>query len=201
MARPVCAACGRPRSACLCGLRVPVTHRVPVCILQHPAEARQAKGSVDLLRLCLRDCRILALPEPARQDGPQDLPADVAQQVLGVPGSVLVYPGAALLPEAPPVPMGREVGQLVLIDATWRKSLRLLLAYPSLQALPRLALAPASPGLYAALRRAPQPGAQRSTLEAACLALAQVDGDAHGVEPLLQAFERWVRQAAAHREA
>jgi DTW domain-containing protein len=85
---------------------------------------------------------------------------------------------------------------LVVLDATWRKSRKLLHCNPLLGTLPRLSLQAPPPSLYASLRKAQQPQHQRSTLEATALALQQLEDDAARYQPLLAAFEGFV--AAQH---
>ena len=81
---------------------------------------------------------------------------------------------------------------LVVLDGTWRKSRKMLQRNPLLQALPRLSLTPLAPSRYS-VRKAHQPH-QRSTLEAACAALAQLEGDSDKFSPLLAAFDGFVAQ-------
>jgi DTW domain-containing protein YfiP len=80
----------------------------------------------------------------------------------------------------------------VVLDATWRKSRKMLHQSPALQRLPRLALDDAPAGRYT-IRKAHAPG-QLSTLEATCAALAQLEGDAARWQPLLAAFDGFVAQ-------
>jgi DTW domain-containing protein YfiP len=84
--------------------------------------------------------------------------------------------------------------RLVLLDGTWRKTRKLLHANPLLQALPRWPL-PAPPPSRYTIRRAQRPG-QRSTLEAACLALGHLEGEPARYLPLLSAFDGWVAEQA-----
>ena len=81
---------------------------------------------------------------------------------------------------------------LVVVDGTWRKSRKMLQRNPLLQALPRLSLTPLAPSRYS-VRKAHQPH-QRSTLEAACAALAQLESDFDKFSPLLAAFDGFVAQ-------
>ena len=66
---------------------------------------------------------------------------------------------------------------------------------PGLQDLPRLALHDVPASAYR-IRKAHAPH-QLSTLEAAAVALAQLEGDAGQYRPLLQAFDGFVQQQAA----
>lgn len=98
------------------------------------------------------------------------------------------------VPAPPPLQAGllKEPGKLrlVVLDGTWRKSRKMLYLNPLLHALPRLPLADV-PASHYAIRKAHAPD-QLSTLEAACHALAQLEGTQRGVQPLLDAFDRFV---------
>jgi tRNA-uridine aminocarboxypropyltransferase len=185
--RPTCARCALPARMCLCALVVPVRNELDVLVLQHPGEVDQAKGSLRLLRLSLARCRVVV--------GETFEPAALRELLGGdVSGSALLYPAGGLagdgaaLPAAPP-------RQLVVLDGTWRKSLRMLCANPLLQSLPRWAVAPSDAARYAALRKAPRRD-QLSTLEATCAALASIEGVPARYAPLLDAFGRFVADRA-----
>jgi DTW domain-containing protein YfiP len=127
--------------------------------LQHPQEQRHAKNSVALLRLSLAHCDVVV--------GERFAP-DVLQAMLHRPGrdTLLLYPDvpAAPAPSAPAPAAGTPL-RLVVLDATWRKSLRMLLEHPALAALPRLLLVAPEPTRYRAIRAARRAD-QVSTLEA-----------------------------------
>lgn len=185
--RPRCATCELPLSTCLCALVARVDNRVDVLVLQHPLEVREAKGSARLMRLCLARCEVVV--------GETFEPAVLAA-LLHAPGrrSALLYPGYA--EAAAPDLAADAVTQLVVLDGTWRKSLKMLMSNPLLQALPRLALNPSSTGRYRTLRKARLP-TQLSTLEATCEALAMLDADAARYAPMREAFGRFVDDRAA----
>lgn len=182
---------------CLCQWITPVANEVAVLILQDPQEAHQAKGSATLLQLSLQRCQRLA--------GHTFAPTVLSNAHAGMHTAVLLYPpdppGSAvpLLPPAPwpAQPVAPRHLQLVVLDATWRKSRRLLYTHPWLQTLPRWSLLAPPPSRYA-IRQAEQP-TQRSTLEATCLALQQLEANLPRYQPLLQAFDRFVAQQAAWR--
>lgn len=147
-------------------------------ILQDPQEQQQAKGTAPLLQRCLRrvECRIGEHFEP---------PA-------ALHGVALLYPetpGDRDLPMPPPWP-DQAPHTLVLLDGTWRRSRRLLYLNPWLQRLPRLALMTPPPSRYA-IRRAHSPR-QRSSLEAAALALAQLEQASARYAPLWQAMDAFI---------
>ncbi|MFL6697239.1 MAG: tRNA-uridine aminocarboxypropyltransferase [Vitreoscilla sp.] len=185
--RARCAACGLPARTCVCALVVRVGNQVEVLVLQHPGETDEAKNSVRLLGLSLARCRVVV--------GEAFEPA-VLLALLGggVSGNALLYPTE---PSAAPQELGSTARpkRLVVLDGTWRKTLRMLHANPLLQSLPRWSIAPSGPARYAALRKARLPS-QLSTLEATCAALAQIEQAPARYESLLQAFERFVRQGA-----
>lgn len=184
----------RPLPTCLCALVRPTAHRTEVLVLQHPQEQRQAKNSVALLRLSLAHCEWAV--------GERFAP-DALQALLQRPGrhTRLLYPDvpAAPAPAAPAPPPGAPL-RLVVIDATWRKSLRMLIEHPALAALPRLSLAAPAPTRYRTIRAARRPD-QVSTLEATVQALAAIEGDSFDGAPLLAAFGRFVDAVAARRAA
>jgi DTW domain-containing protein len=177
----------------LCRWVVPTANRWAVLVLQHPDEAVQAKGSARLLGLSLQQLNHVV---GARVDD-----ADLNER-LGPPGhSLLLFPPDAETPGTvagadDTVDPPSQPGQLVLLDGTWRQARQMLRAHPRLQALPRLALADPPPARYA-IRRAQRPQHQRSTLEAACLALGQLEGRPEHYAPLLAAFSGWVGEVAA----
>lgn len=190
--RARCPRCERPLRVCLCAWIAPTANTTPLLILQHPLEVRQAKGSARLLQLSLQHCHTLVGEdfEPTVLQAGLHPPEDKARQ------TVLLYPAHADLP-APSVSAAELVPErtrLVVLDGTWRKSLRMLHLNPLLQALPRLALQPDGPSRYL-IRKAHRPD-QLSTLEATCLALAQLEQAPARYAPLLAAFDAFVAAQA-----
>jgi DTW domain-containing protein YfiP len=189
--RPQCDRCALPSRTCVCALVTRVPNDVDVLVLQHPDEAREAKGSARLLRLSLARCRVVvgAMFEPA---------ALLALLDGDVSGSAVLYPADTQRGPQPPGSRGaaHRPTRLVVLDATWRKSAGMLGAHALLQSLPRWTVEPAAPARYRALRKARQPG-QLSTLEAVCAALAEIEGAPARYAPLLDAFGRFVADGAA----
>lgn len=189
--RPHCAVCLRPQSTCICRWVTPVANRADVLILQHPMEADHAKNTARLLHLSLPGSRMLTgetLEEPGLREA-----AGRAPQY-----TVLLYPETPGEP-APALDMDRLADpahvRLVVLDATWRKSRKMLHLNPWLRQLPRMALEDLPPSRYV-IRKAHRPG-QLSTLEATCAALAQLEGDFEKYQPLQKAFEGFVAQQLA----
>ena len=201
--RPVCPRCERPQSACLCRWVRPTSNRIELLILQHPLEVRQAKGSARLLRLSLAHCRCQvgeAFDERLLVEW-LDAPLEASYAAPGTATApvhnLLLYPADAdtAVPPSPlPLP-ANAAWRLVLLDGTWRKTRKLLHANPLLRTLPRWPL-PAPPPPRYTIRRAQREG-QRSTLEAACLALGLLEDDPGRYAPLLTAFDGWVAEQAS----
>lgn len=152
--RTICKRCTRPGAECFCHLVRPLDNRWPVVILQHTAEAEHPLNTARIAQLCLQRCTTLTV-----QDGSAvDVPAELA---VPSPQPVLIYPGQGSRPLAelaPDMPV-----PLVFIDASWRKSYRLLQEHQWLKDLPRYHVETAAPSRYR-IRREPKPG-YLSTLE------------------------------------
>jgi len=189
--RPRCDRCALPLRTCVCALVTRVPNEVEVLVLQHPAEAREAKGSARLLRLSLARCRVVVGEVFDAAGLLQMLDGDVSGSALLYPADTQGGPGAPNSWES-----GARPARLVVLDATWRKSAGMLRANALLQSLPRWWLHPDAPARYGALRKAPR-ASQLSTLEAACAALADIEGAPARYAPLLDAFDRFVAAGVA----
>jgi DTW domain-containing protein YfiP len=203
--RAVCAICLRAQSTCICALAVRTPHTTDILILQHPMEVHHAKNTARLLHLSLPGSRLVV--------GEAFDDAQLHALVPTCNYAVLLYPPTPAhsdnerkaqhcLPaqldatRLPPTSSASHI-TLVVLDATWRKSRKMLHTSPALQRLPRLALHDLPRSAYA-IRKAHAPG-QLSTLEATCAALAQLEGDAAKFNPVLHAFSRFVAQQMARR--
>ena len=193
--RPLCGRCQRPRPTCLCGWLRPTDNRVEVLVLQHPTETRHAKGSVRLLQLSLRHCAVRI------GEGFDDAELRAWLQAPGHDGCIrtpwLLFPATTDPPaqrHERPAGSAPDDIRLVLLDGSWRQARQLLARHAALQALPRWSLQSPPPSRYR-IRKAQRPE-QRSTLEAACLALAALEDDDARYQPLLEAFDGWVAAAA-----
>lgn len=191
-----CAACLRAQSACICHLVRPLASRAALLILQHPLEVHNAKNSARLLHLCLPESR-LAVGEAFEPDALSALlHADGREPLLlypETPGDAAL--GLAAPPALDPALLAHPASlRLVVLDGTWRKSRKMLYLNPLLQCLPRLALSDVPPSAYR-IRKA-HAAHQLSTLEAAALALSQLEGEPDHCTPLLRAFDGFVQQQA-----
>ena len=183
-----CPTCQRPHSACICAWARPLAHQVEVLILQHPLEVDHAKGSARLLHLSLPHSQLVA-GEVFAEAALHELLTAPWQDDPAPRRSVLLYPetsdNTSSARELEPL-LPAQI-RLVVLDGTWRKSRKMLHQNPLLQQLPRLALRDL-PASHYHVRQAHRPD-QRSTLEATCAALAQLEGDAERFAPLLAAFD------------
>jgi DTW domain-containing protein YfiP len=194
--RATCAACLRAESACICRFATPLASRVELLVLQHPLEVHNAKNSARLLHLCLVSSRLLVgevfdaveLDAALHAGGRTPLllyPQMPGEAALGLPAPPGVGPGLLAQPDRL---------RLVLLDATWRKSRKMLYLNPSLQYLPRLALHDLPPSAYR-IRKAHAPD-QLSSMEAAAHALIQLENSPEHYAPLFASFDRFVEQQA-----
>ncbi|HTN52233.1 MAG TPA: tRNA-uridine aminocarboxypropyltransferase [Anaeromyxobacter sp.] len=184
--RETCLRCLRPAAACVCALLRPVPSRSRVVILQHPREARLAICTAWLARLALENAELhrgVRFEEHAR-----------LREVVAGPDAALLFPGDGAIPAA--ARAASPPRHLIVIDGTWHQAEKLLVANPSLAALPRLSVEPDRPGGYGDLRREPAPHCL-STLEAVALALGALERDPARFEPMREAFRRSVEQQLA----
>ncbi|MFC4930906.1 tRNA-uridine aminocarboxypropyltransferase [Massilia sp. GCM10023247] len=184
--RATCAACLRAQPACICRWVAPVQSAAALLILQHPLEVGNAKNSARLLHLSIPGS-VLAVGEAFEETELDTL------LHAGGRSPVLLYPDSANA-AAPALPPAAGL-RLVVLDATWRKSRKMLYLNPALQGLPRLALRDMPASSYR-IRKAHAPD-QLSTLEAAAHALGQVEGDRSRFASLFDAFDGFVEQQAA----
>ena len=194
--RERCATCLRAQSGCICQWVWPLPHQVEILLLQHPLEVHNAKGSARLLHLSLPNSRLVA---------GEAFAAGELDALLAGKHNVLLYPdtpGDRSLGIAPPPPLDASLLldpaglRLVVLDATWRKSRKMLYLNPALQRLPRLPLHDTPPSHYL-IRKAHAPD-QLSTLEATCYALMQLEEEAARFVPLITAFDGFVAQQLSY---
>jgi DTW domain-containing protein len=182
--RASCTTCLRAKSGCICHLIAKVETSIEVLILQHPLEVLETKGTARLLHLCLPDSQLLV--------------GEVFDSIdlISKKQSLLLYPvthedhslGIAKPPELSNVSLlDLNTIRLIIIDGTWRKSRKILCKNPYLQTLPRLVLKDLPDGQYS-IRKA-RKSHQLSTMEAACVALSQLEGSKTKFAPLGESFK------------
>lgn len=200
--RPVCDRCGRPLRGCFCSLICAIENRVELLLLRDKTEAANAKNTGGLLHESLRHSRLCTLDADGALD-PEHL-----SELLDAGGKypILLYPPTtdalalglplpAVLPDLDDLKPATL--RLVVIDATWRKSRKILYLNPPLQKLPRLALENPPESLYS-IRKTDRKN-QLSTLEASCYALQQLEHGEVDYSPLINAMQDFVSLHLAFR--
>ena len=122
--RLTCSLCRRPQSTCICRFAAPTPTHCEVLILQHPLEVQHVKNSARLLHLSLTGSRLVV---------GEVFDDATLRALLPAPRStVLLYPATAYTGHAPAAPLDAEQLtepknlRLVVLDATWRKSRKML---------------------------------------------------------------------------
>jgi DTW domain-containing protein YfiP len=198
--RPVCSRCLRPQRTCICHWITPVDAVTEVLFLQHPLEVGQAKGSAFLLHASLANSR-LVIGETFTEEELRALlyapfADDDAQAEIH---PLLLYPDdqKRTVEAAQSHSIQQAVRhRLIVLDATWRKSRKMMHVNPLLQQLPRLALRNPPTSRYA-IRKAHRAD-QLSTFEATCYALMQLEQNDSKYRPLLTAFDGFVTQQQSY---
>lgn len=200
--RQTCPHCLRPLKTCICKHVYTLANRVSLIILQHPLEAHEAKNTARLLHLCLSNSQ-LHIGESFDDAFFRALQADAGYDLL-------LYPDTpediSLGIVKPPAIDSRQIAvdtnskliapiRLWVLDATWRKSRKMLYLNPALQHMPRLSLQNCPPSIYK-IRKAHSEN-QLSTLEASCYALQQLEHNSLDYSPVLRAFAAFVAEQQA----
>ena len=187
--RELCPLCSRPLVTCICAFAHKIDNQIEVIILQHPLEQKESKNTAGLLHLCLNHSEL--------HIGESFDDAFFARNRLSPKLDVLLYPptpeSASLGIQAPPELALSRVNlpiRLWILDATWRKSRKMLYLNIELQRMPRLDLTDCPPSLYE-IRKA-QGEHQLSTLEACCYALRQLEHNQVDYTPILDAFKTFI---------
>jgi DTW domain-containing protein YfiP len=183
--------CARPLAACLCkSLPLhPIDNRWPVHILQHRQERKHALNTARIAMLGLAHCQLHLVTDAAVED---TLPPALLSEL---DKAWLIYPGSGSLNVAGLDPVTVATRPLILLDANWRKSRRLLLSSAWLQTLPRLSVDLTAPSRYR-IRKEPEAN-YCSTLEAICAVLGTLEQDQQKYAPLLASMDVMIDQQIA----
>lgn len=183
--RPRCPHCLRALSGCICAIARPIKTDTTVTIIQHPSEERRWKGTGRLLHLCLPSSRLIV---------EENIPATLLDSTNQ--HTVLLYPAESDEPQIDSNDLCASNTQLIILDGTWRKSRKLLHLNPALNALPRLRLPDPIPTSHYRIRKAEKDG-QLATIEAAALALDQLEPQHAVFDHLSNVFEAFVTHIEA----
>ncbi|ALO47284.1 tRNA-uridine aminocarboxypropyltransferase [Pseudohongiella spirulinae] len=177
MSRELCAACQRPVGYCYCADLVQLRNHWPVHILQDQREASHPLGTARIAALSLHNCQLHTLALDSQQVLP-DLAGDAA----------LIYPSTRATPVSELKQSG--VRPLIFLDASWRRSRKMLHLWPQLGDLPHYSLHKPPAGRYR-IRKAPTAEAL-STLEAIALALDELEGSPETFMSMLDTMDRMI---------
>ena len=170
---------------------IELDNRVSVLIIQHPDEEFHPFNTGRIVQHCLSRCETVV----ARQISEENLKKAVGDS------AALLYPTMSWMNAAPAVGVSSEMNKecvsgLVLLDATWRKSKRLLHENPHLQLLPRLSL---QDGLLSKYRiRKSSIENALSTVESTAAALELIEGDTK-YRRLLEPFDKMVHMQLEYK--
>ncbi|MEN0039005.1 MAG: tRNA-uridine aminocarboxypropyltransferase [Cellvibrio sp.] len=195
--RPTCPHCTRPQRNCICALVTSITNQVDTLILQHPDETRNAKNTAGLLHLSLKNSQI-EIGETFDKQSLDNWLSFAGKQPLLLYPDIPEYKALGLATPPPPIAANELLPdkiRLVVIDATWRKSRKMIYLNPALQSLPRFAMAQTPASIYK-IRKAHSEN-QLSTLEASCYALQQLEQRQSEYAPLLRAMSLFVEQQSS----
>ncbi|KUJ82951.1 DTW domain-containing protein [Microbulbifer flavimaris] len=183
MPRQTCPTCHRPLNVCYCSALVHIPNRIKVLIIQHPLEEKHPFNTGRMAHLCLENSELVVA---------ESLTEAELKKLLR-PKSALLYPSLEWLPEveqiAPGDSQSQPLEQLVVIDATWRKSKKMLHLHQALQQLPRVSFEGALSSNYQIRHSSIENSL--STIESIAAALQQLEPE-HDFESLLQPFEKMI---------
>jgi DTW domain-containing protein YfiP len=161
-----------------------------VVIVQHPREARVGIGTARMAARCLPGASLVTGVRVENHPTVVDALEDPSRR------PVLLWPG----PDAKDLSAAPPTGPLTLfaVDGTWAQAKKVVRVNPRIAALPRYAIAPASPSEYR-IRR--EPSAEcLSTIEALAAALGVIEGDPDRYRAMLDPFRAMVEHQLAHME-
>lgn len=171
--RDICQACERPADMCYCHVLPTLAHQWPVHVFQDRREAAHPLGTARPAVRALQQATLQTVDPNSVDSGSHvERWLDAHRE-----NAVLIYPGPTAAPIAeltgnsPPL-------TLAFLDATWRRSRRILHTWPELADLPRYQVNAVTPSRYRI--RKPPTDTALSTLEAIAAALETlepVDGD------------------------
>ena len=183
MPRETCPTCQRPLNVCYCSALVHIANRVKVLIIQHPLEEKHPFNTGRMAHLCLDNSALIVAERLS----------DKELALLLRPESALLYPSLSWLPDVqalePGTSQAAALEQLVVIDATWKKSKKILHLHPLLQSLPRLSFAGELHSSYQVRHSSMENSL--STIESLAVALPLLDA-AQDYSLLLKPFEQMV---------
>jgi len=199
-----CPRCLKPHALCVCAEIVPIQNHTAVLILQHPQEQDRSLGTARIATLQLANTVLkigLSWPSLAAALGRPADPKRWAVVYLGSAAPAELAPAREVLvldrkgePVADQDAALREIEGIVLLDGTWSQAKTLWWRNPWVLKAKRIVLNPTRPSRYGLIRREPRRDSL-STLEAAGLALAWIEGSPEIETRLVASFEQMLSRA------
>lgn len=199
MPREYCPNCQRPLPVCYCSALVQIVNKIKVVILLHPLEQKHPFNTGRIAHLCLNNSELIVT---------ETLSEEALEQLLSTP-SALLYPSLAWLPETPEISLQTKsanpkqsaapiIQQLIVIDATWRKSKKVLLLHPRLQTLPRVNLTGGLTSSYKIRKTSIEDGL--STIESIVEAMQILEPNTNSdFKKMLKPFEKMIALQPSHQ--
>lgn len=190
--RPVCTRCTKPIPVCYCHTLTPIENSWPVIIIQHQSEVGHAIGTAPIAQLSLTQCQTLIQPKNPGQNE-KSIDQQVAALLTQSLQPLLVYPDE----QAKQLPQLKQtaIRPLIFLDATWRKSRRLLHEFPELNKLEKIALHPPAASRYRIRKSTNKSGL--STIEAIAFTLGELEKNHNKYQPLLHSMDWIIDQQVA----
>ncbi len=201
-----CAHCQKRLSLCMCAHSAPLPTKTHVLILQHPQEPDKELGTAIILHKALTNSTLRVglswrnltsalgrKPSPDSREPALD-PKRWGVLFLGTKERSHEHTDSTIkgaTPSSSPVLEG-----IVVLDGNWRQAKAMWWRNPWLLKLRRIVLTPATPSLYGDLRREPR-RESLSTIEAAALALEQVEGNIEVATQLRRQFADFLSKCRA----
>lgn len=193
--------CRKPEGACTCSGLTPLGNKRQVLILQHPQEQDVTLGTACIAHGILSNVTVrvgLSWPNLDRALGRGVQPKRWGVLYLGPrPDQTFSEPLTAVNRKGDPLPDQRAVlgniDGIVLLDGTWSQAKALWWRNAWLLKLQRLVLAPPTPSRYGKLRKEPRRDSL-STLEAAALCLATLEGRPELFQQAMVPFEEMLKK-------
>ncbi|WP_418903728.1 tRNA-uridine aminocarboxypropyltransferase [Marinomonas ostreistagni] len=189
----MCPRCDYPEKQCVCRLIPLVEGDITVWILQDKTEAKHAKNSARLFRLCYAKTHIVSFSD-------NDALTSFFRKVRG-DNTVLLYPSDVSEPiETCDTDKIGSISNIVLLDGTWPKAKKMYLVEPRLQTLKTVNFQ-SPPRSHYEIRKSPNANAL-STLEAAaygleCLGNLRMSSVRHFFHEVIKM--QWSQQPDSHK--
>ncbi len=205
---PDCPRCHKPLPLCICDSITPIESRLSLLVLQHPQEQDRALGTARLTALHFQNAVVkigLSWPSLSKALGrPVPDPSRWAVLYLGsakvadlkIRNDIVAIDRKGEVEDNQRAILSRIEG-VVVLDGTWSQAKALWWRNAWMLKCQRIILGPARPSRYGRLRREPRRDGL-STIEAAAMVLAGLEGRPDIAETLQASFERML---ARYREA